>query len=120
MKRQFSMNYDPTDKITLKYTRTADANYREYIAQKLEVLKEFSPGEVTSITEGFNATYSPEITSWLKPSFTYGSTYNSNQPLSQDYSNVGNTRSISGSLSLNPRSIFSQKKSILVFKIKLN
>lgn len=110
IKRQFTMNYNPTDKIQLKYNRTADANYREYITAKWDALKEFNPGEVTNITEGFNATWTPEITSWLKPSLTYGSSYASNQPLSQDYVNVGNTRSISGSLNLNLKTIFTQKK----------
>lgn len=110
MKRQFNLNYNPTDKITMKYSRTADANYKDYLADKMDALKEFSPGEVTNVTEGINTTYSPEFTSWLKPSFTYGSTFSSNQPISQEYANVGNTRSLSGSLNLNLRNIFSQKK----------
>jgi len=109
MKRQFTLNYNPTDKIALKYNRTADANYLDYLTQKLDVLKEFAPGEVTNITEGLNATFSPEFTSWLKPSFTYGSTFTQNEPLSRNYANVGNTRSLSGSLNLNLRSIFSEK-----------
>ncbi|MDD5582000.1 MAG: cell surface protein SprA [Candidatus Marinimicrobia bacterium] len=110
MKRQFNLNYNPTDKIALKYSRTADANYCDYLANKMDALKELSLGKVTNITEGLNATFSPEFTSWLKPSFTYASSYSQNQPLYLGYANVANTRTISGSLNLNLRTIFSQNK----------
>ncbi len=75
LNRSFGLDYKFLNNLTMKYNQTAKSdmdNYRGYIWM---AIKELDPGLVTNVTENLTTSFSPELFTWLKPSFNYSAGY---------------------------------------------
>jgi hypothetical protein len=89
--RQFSTGFAPLDPITIDYSRTHKGMLS---SQNWMDLLKYDFGKTNNVTQTATANYSPQITSWFKPTFNYNAQYswiwqNFSQPNGQSISNSG-------------------------------
>ncbi|MDG2287982.1 MAG: cell surface protein SprA [Candidatus Marinimicrobia bacterium] len=77
--RKFSINYKVFDNAQFTYNKNIKSDMSEYRDAVLDNLK---IGKVTNHTESLGSTFNPQWLSWIKPNFTYNTSYAWNKPLS--------------------------------------
>ncbi|RKY54518.1 MAG: cell surface protein SprA, partial [Candidatus Neomarinimicrobiota bacterium] len=121
MSKSMNVGFNPfsSSKITYQRSSSSDLQKYRYETWKLftdltydSLMNGINVGDISSMRENLSVNYSPEITSWLKPRFSYTTNYNFNTKSGQNYANAGVARkfSASGTLSLKQIWEFSKKK----------
>ena len=106
LNRSFGLDYKFLNNLTMKYNQTAKSdmdNYRGYIWM---AIKELDPGLVTNVTENLTTSFSPELFTWLKPSFNYSAGYRWNFDRANDMANIGVQFRFTSNISISPSTIF--------------
>ncbi len=75
MNRNSSINYDPFDNLSMKYTRGLHSDLKNYIDDKTKLFTKFTPGYVNKISESFSAGYKLNLTNWFSPKLNYSTSY---------------------------------------------
>jgi cell surface protein SprA len=75
LNRSFGLNYKLLNNLTMKYNQTAKSDMDDYRGYVWMAIKELDPGIVTNVTENLTTSFSPELFTWLKPSFNYSAGY---------------------------------------------
>ena len=106
LNRSFGLDYKFLNNLTMKYNQTAKSdmdNYRGYIWM---AIKELDPGVVTNVTENLTTSFSPELFTWLKPSFNYSAGYRWDFDRANDMANIGVQLRFTSNISISPSTIF--------------
>ena len=106
LNRSFGLNYKLLNNLTMKYNQTAKSdmdNYRGYIWM---AIKDLDPGIVTNVTENLTTSFSPELFTWLKPSFNYSAGYRGDFYRANDMANIGVQLRFTSNISISPSTIF--------------
>ncbi len=75
MTRRFSLDYQLSKNVISKYSKTINSDLIEFNKTKLQAIEKMNPGNVTSIDESLNNSFSPDILKWLKPRLTYNTSF---------------------------------------------
>ncbi|MFQ6612649.1 MAG: cell surface protein SprA [Fidelibacterota bacterium] len=104
LNQSYSMDYQLTETVKTKYSRSIKSNLNEYRGYAWLAAKNRDPGVVTDIQENLNTSYNPIITDWLKPTFSYSANYRWNKDRNStiDGANIGNQLRFSSGLSISP------------------
>ncbi len=100
MNRNASINYDPFDNISMKYTRGLHSNLKNYVDDKTKLFTKFTPGYVNTRSESFSTGYTLNLAKWFSPKLNYSTSYSYNKPLDRDYASTSNARKISTNFKL--------------------
>lgn len=100
MNRNSSINYDPFDNLSMKYTRGLHSNLKNYVNDKAKLFTKFTPGYVNKISESLSAGYKLNLTNWFSPKLNYSTSYSYNKSLDQNYASTSNARKISTNFQL--------------------
>jgi len=106
LNRSFGLDYKFLNNLTMKYNQTAKSdmdNYRGYIWM---AIKEMDPGLVTNVTENLTTSFSPELFTWLKPSFNYSAGYRWDFDRANYMANIGVQLRFTSNISISPSTIF--------------
>ncbi len=104
LNQSYSVDYQLTETIKTKYSRSIKSNLNEYRGYAWLALKKRDPGVVTDIQENLNTSYNPVLADWLKPTFSYTANYRWNKDRNStiDGANIGNQIRFSSGISLSP------------------
>lgn len=115
MSKSMSLAYQPFNSMSFNYSRTSKADLNDYEDNLKAIFSDIrydslmngvNVGTITNMTEAMAISYSPEITSWLKPSFKYDSNYRFSSSKERHYAGVGVTRKLSSNVSLSLKQIY--------------
>jgi cell surface protein SprA len=115
--KNMSFAYDPFDALKLSYARSSNSDLRDYRYDTWRIFTDMTydslmngvnVGNVLRMNENLNIAFNPDITNWLKPRFSYGTTYNYNTQSNWNYANVSMNRRFSGSLTLSLKQIWDE------------
>ena len=95
MARNYELKYKISNSITSKYSRSVASNYDNYKDNKLDFIKEFSPGLIKSVTEKVSNSFSPTYLKWLGPKITYNPSYTWNLVNNSTIDSIASTAKIS-------------------------
>jgi len=107
LNRNFSLDYNLTDNVKSKYSRSMKSDLRDYRGYAWMALRDLDPGIVTNISENLSASFNPTLISWLRPKFNYSAGYRWNKERTSNINgaNIGTQLRFSSSLSLVPTQI---------------
>ncbi len=95
MTRKFGLNYQLTKSFGSNYSRTVKSNLIRYADNKMQLLKDLSPGMITQNKETWKNSFRPDFLKWLKPSITYSTSYSWNRTNDKDITSPANIASSS-------------------------
>jgi len=106
LNRSFGLDYKLLNNLTMKYNQSAKSDMDHYRGYAWMAIKELDPGIVTNVTENLTTSFSPELFSWLKPSFNYSAGYRWDFDRANDMANIGVQLRFTSNISISPTSIF--------------
>ena len=119
MSKSMNVGFDPFSSLKITYQRSSSSDLQQYRYETWKLFTDMTydslmnginVGDVSSIQENLSVNYTPEITSWLKPRFTYSANYKYNTKSGQDYANTGVVRKFSASGTLSLKQIWDSSK----------
>jgi len=89
LQRTFTTGYNPFQSLNFSYNKRMDSNVSEFRgSRRWDMIRYQKPGIVTGVNEGYNATYNPQLSNWLKPTFQYQSNYNYQNSVNEEKEGV--------------------------------
>jgi len=104
--RTMNLDYKLTNSLSTKYGWTGKSKLNDYRGYIYSAVKALDPGDVTSITENMNTSFSPTLFSWLRPSFNYSANYRWNDNLSLEGQDISTGLRFSSNITLTPVQLF--------------
>ncbi len=89
LQRTFGLDYNLTDKLKTKYSKTVSSDMRDNRGYAWLALRNFDLGIVENITESLNTSFNPQIFTWLKPNFNHNALFRWNQPRASNLNGAG-------------------------------
>lgn len=107
LNRSFKMGYTILENLKTNYSKNIKSNMDHYEGRYLEAAKRLKPGIVTDATDNMSTSFTPTITSWLKPSVNYSSNFRWSKPIesTQEGANTASQVRFSSSVTLSLKSI---------------
>jgi hypothetical protein len=115
MTKSMNLAFNPFNTLRINYVRSSSSDLADYKDDVWGIFNDITydslmngtnVGDVTQMKENLGVNYSPDITNWLKPKFTYNSNYTYRAQKDQYYAGTGVARKYTFDLSLNPKQIW--------------
>jgi len=119
MSKSMNLGFDPFSSLKITYQRSSSSDLQKYRYETWKLFTDLTYdslmnginiGDVSAMRENLSVSYSPELTSWLKPRFTYNTNYSFSTKNDQNYANVGVARKISANGTISLKQIWDSSK----------